>query len=245
MAITGALGAVLAPGACSGSGAVPDGAAADILLFAGTGTSPNDVAAIKAILGEAGLSYSIADTGRMNALSMDALRAYRLLIMPGGNFVDMGKALSPEASANIHAAVKDGLNYLGVCAGALIAGASPYNGLNLTEGKQFAFYVLSAKGVRKSAVEITTPGHAPIEQYWEDGPQLSGWGEPVAVYPDGIPAAVQGEVGKGWVVLVGTHPEAPESWRRELRFATPANDSHAFARTLIEAALNRTPLPRL
>lgn len=233
-----ALAAAFWLAACTGeTGGIAKGDTADILLFAGAGASPNDVTAIRAILKEAGLAYSTVDTAQMNAMSEDALRRHRLLIMPGGNFEDMGNALSPEASANMAAAVKGGLHYLGICAGAFIAGNSPYNGLNLTNGKHFAFYTLESQGFRKSAVWITATDGSRSEQYWEDGPELSGWGEPIATYPDGTPAAVQGNAGEGWMVLVGTHPEAPESWRRDITVRTPARDSHDFAKKVIETAL--------
>ena len=238
-----ALAAALCLAACSGETASVVDGSADILLFAGTGTSPNDVTAIKTILKEAGLAYSSVDTAQMNAMGRDVLRKHRLLIMPGGNFEDMGNALTPEAAANMAAAVRDGLNYLGICAGAFIAGNSPYNGLNLTEGKQFGFYTLESQGFRKSAVWITATDGSRSEQYWEDGPELSAWGEPIATYPDGTPAAVQGKAGGGWVVLVGTHPEAPESWRRGIMVRTPARDSNDFARMVIETALNG-PAPK-
>ena len=77
---------------------------------------------------------------------------------------------------------------------------------------------------------------------WEDGPELSGWGATVATYPDGKPAVVEGFAGDGWVVLVGVHPEAPESWRRGMTFAAPASASNAYAMALIDAALNRKRL---
>ncbi len=44
------------------------------------------------------------------------------------------------------------------------------------------------------------------------------------------------------MILTGVHPEAPESWRRGMTFATPAGTDHAFAAALIQAALNRTTL---
>ncbi len=59
---------------------------------------------------------------------------------------------------------------------------------------------------------------------------------------DGTAAVVQGTSGKGWIILTGVHPEAPESWRRGMTFSTPASADYAFAATLIEAALNRTSL---
>jgi glutamine amidotransferase-like uncharacterized protein len=237
-----ALAGILSLAACRpGDGSVGE-AGADILLFAGTGTSPNDVAAISAILRDANLPFAIVDTARVNAMDAADFRNHRLLIVPGGNFEMMGKALTAQAAANVRGAVMGGLNYLGICAGAFIAGNSPYNGFNLTEGTHFGFYAISAQGVRKSAASIATADGKTIEQYWEDGPQLSGWGKPIATYPDGTPAAVEGPAGEGWMVLVGTHPEAPESWRRDVGLTTPAKDSHAFARRLVEAALRRTRL---
>jgi glutamine amidotransferase-like uncharacterized protein len=82
-----------------------------------------------------------------------------------------------------------------------------------------------------------------LDQYWEDGPELSGWGAVVGKYPDGTPAIVEGSSGSGWVVLSGVHPEAPAEWRHGMTFMTSAATDEAYAWTLIEAALNRTSLP--
>jgi hypothetical protein len=99
------------------------------------------------------------------------------------------------------------------------------------------------RGVHKAAVEITGLGAPAIEHYWEDGPQYTGWGEVVGKYPDGTPAIVEGRSGKGWMLLVGTHPEAPESWERGMTFSTPASAANDYAGTLVDAALNGTSLP--
>ena len=87
-------------------------------------------------------------------------------------------------------------------------------------------------------METRIAGSSPLVQYWEDGPQLTGWGDVVARYPDGTPAIVEGKVGDGWVILTGTHPEAPDSWRRGLGFADSAAVSRRYAAALIDAALN-------
>ena len=135
------------------------------------------------------------------------------------------------------------MNYLGICAGAFLAGnSSYYNGLNLTSGVKFGFYSAEEKGVRKAAVPIAVPGGPTLEQYWEDGPQLSGWGAVVGKYPDGTPAIVEGTSGRGWVILSGIHPEAPAGWRRGISFSTSAELDNAYAGTLVHAALNRTLL---
>jgi len=214
-----------------------------ILLFNGTGTSDGDVAALEKILSSAHLNCSRIDSPQLNGMSEAQLREYHLLIVPGGNFVHIGKSLTPSATANIQGAIRDGLNYLGICAGAFFAGNSPYNGLNLTSGTRFGFYAAEARGIRKSAVAISSAGGQTLDQYWEDGPQLTGWGSVVGKYPDGTAAIVEGPFGKGWVILTGVHPEAPATWRRGMEFKTPVDADTAYAATLIRAALNRELLP--
>ena len=79
-----------------------------ILLFAGHGTSPNDVAALERILRDRRLSYATVDSARLNAMNESELRASRLLIVPGGNFVDMGNGLEQATSARVRHAVRRG-----------------------------------------------------------------------------------------------------------------------------------------
>jgi len=214
-----------------------------ILLFSGTGTSAQDVAALEKILSRENLSYSTANTRQLNEMSASRIREYHLLIFPGGNFEQIGNSLTAATTANIRNAVQSGVNYLGICAGAFFAGNSPYNGLNLTAGPRFGFYEAEARGVRKAAVAIVDAGGQTIDQYWEDGPQLTGWGAVVGKYPDGSPAIAEGTFGDGWLILTGVHPEAPQTWREGMNFRTPTNIANAYAATLMRAALNRESLP--
>ena len=213
-----------------------------ILLFSGTGTSRNDVAAFEQILSSHRLEYSKANSAQMDDMSESRLRSYRLLIIPGGNFEQIGEGLMKSTTEKIHDAVQNGLNYFGVCAGGLIAGRSIHNGLNLTSGVQFGFYTVVNRGIHKQAVAIVGPDERTLDQYWEDGPQFTGWGEIVSKYPDGTPAVVQGKSGEGWLILCGFHPEAPANWRRGMNFKTPASDDNEYAATLIRAALDATRL---
>lgn len=173
------------------------GETAPILLFSGTGTSPGDVAALEAILSSERLSYTTAGSAALNRMSEAQIREYRLLIVPGGNFEHIGNGLSASTTANLRGAIQNGVNYFGICAGAFFAGNSPANGLNLTSGSRFGFYAAESRGIRKAAVAITDAGGQTLDQYWEDGPQLSGWGAVVGKYPDGTPAVVEGTFGKG------------------------------------------------
>ena len=214
-----------------------------VLLFNGTGTSPNDVVAIEVLLQKNRISYSTASSAQLDAMSEARLRAYRLIIIPGGDFERIGMGIKKETAAKLRDAVQHGVSYLGICAGAFFAGRSPYNGLNLTSSVQFGFYSAEALGVRKAAVAISGVGTTALDQYWEDGPQLTGWGSVVGKYPDGTPAVVQGQSGNGSIILTGVHAEAPESWRGGMEFNTPANDDNEYAVMLIRAALEQRPLP--
>ena len=182
------------------------GGVAPILLFNGTGTSPGDVAALEKILSSEHLNYSTINSPQLIGTSESQLREYRLLIVPGGNFVQIGNSLTSTTTANIHNAVQNGLNFLGVCAGAFFAGNSPYHGLNLTAGARFGFYAAEARGIRKAPVPVTAVGGQALDQYWEDGPQLTGWGAVVGKYPDGTSAIAEGTFGNGWVILTGFIP---------------------------------------
>ncbi len=219
-------------------------AAPRILLFIGKGTSSGDVSAVKSILGTNNLTYATADSSQLDSMSETQLKGYKLLIVPGGNSVTIGNNLSSAATTNIHNAItRDGLHYLGICAGGFFGGYSIYNGLNLTSGVWFNFYADYNKGIHKAAVEISSPNAGPLDQYWQDGPQFTGWGNIVGKYPDGTPAIVEGTSGNGWVILSGVHPEAPASWRTGMNFTTPVSVDNAYAGTLILAALNGTSLP--
>jgi glutamine amidotransferase-like uncharacterized protein len=223
----------------------PKDAIPPILLFNGTGVSENDVESLETILNSNHLSYSTVSSLQLNEMSELQIRGSRLLIIPGGDFVHIGNSLTPTATANIRNAVQNGLNYLGICAGGFLAGkfGAGYNSLNLTSSVQFGFYSAEGQGIRKAAVAVTVAGGPTLDHYWEDGPQFTGWGTVVGKYPDGTPAIVEGTFGSGWVILAGVHPEAPEDWRRGMTFSTPASIDHAYAVTLIRAALNRESLP--
>src|SRR5205814_2297294 len=141
------------------------------------------------------ISYSTASSAQLDEMSAARLRDYRLIIVPGGDFTRIGIGLKKDTVAKLRDAVRHGVSYLGICAGAFFAGRSPYNGLNLTSGVQFGFYAAEGRGMRKAAVPISGAGTPTLDQYWEDGPQLTGWGAVVGRYPDGTPAVVQGQFG--------------------------------------------------
>lgn len=214
-----------------------------VLLYTGTGTSASDVSAVESVLQTLSLSYATATASQIEAMSVSKLTTYKLLIVPGGNSINIGNGLTKTGTTNIHnAVVNNGLHYLGICAGAFFGGYSVYNGLNLTSGVWFNTWANGGKGTGKEAVEISYPSQPKLDHYWEDGPNLGGWGQIVAKYPDGTSAIVEGKSGSGWVILSGIHAEAPASWRYGMTFTTPLSTDLAYARTLVTAALNGTTL---
>jgi glutamine amidotransferase-like uncharacterized protein len=102
------------------------------------------------------------------------MQSYRLLIVAGGNFVDMGNSLAAGTTGHVRNAMKGGLNYLGICAGGFLAGSfpTPYKGFDRTSGVKFGFYSAEKNGNQKAAVRIRTAKGAALDQYWEDGPEL-------------------------------------------------------------------------
>lgn len=214
-----------------------------VLLFNGTGTSSSDVSAVETILNNLKLSYATANSSQLNGMSTSSMSAYKLFLMPGGDAITISKNLKSGTITNLHnAIVNNGLHYLGICAGAFFAGDSGvYDYLALTpSGVWFNYYADEFKGIHKEAVEIKASDGSKLDQYWQDGPQLSGWGSIVGKYPDGTPAIVEGNSGKGWVILCGVHPEAPSSWRTGMTFTTSVATDNAYAQTLVSNALNGT-----
>jgi hypothetical protein len=214
-----------------------------VLIFNGTGTSPNDVTAVEKVVSTLGLAYNTANSSQLDALSQSQLTAYKLFIVPGGNSITIGNNLSSKATTTVRDAVAQGLNYLGICAGGFFGGYSNYNGLNLTSGVWFSLYADYNKGIHKEAVAISFPGGTKLDIYWQNGPELSGWGQVIGKYPNGTTALTEGYWGKGFVILSGVHPEAPAGWRSGMHFFTPLDVDLAYAGTLVTSAMNRITLP--
>jgi glutamine amidotransferase-like uncharacterized protein len=231
---TSTSGAALLPASSSG---------ATVLIYNGSGTSSTDVAAVESIVSSLHLSYHTANQSQLDNLTESQLLGYRLFLMPGGNAITISGNLTRNATTNVRNAVNAGLNYLGICAGGFFSGSSAYhNFTDLTSGVWFNVYN-TGRGIGKEAISITFAGGVKRDIYWQDGPNLNGWGKVVAKYPNGVTAVSENFYGKGFVLLSAVHPEAPASWRYGMSFYTSLDDDLAFARTLVTSALNRTMLP--
>jgi hypothetical protein len=215
-----------------------------VLIYVGAGATGSDVTAIEGILKSLNLGYTAVDQTQLAAMTEPQLGGYKLMIVPGGDSIVIGQSVGATVPGVIRNAVMQyGMHYLGICAGAFFGGYSTYNGVDLTSGVGFDFYGDEFKGIHTEPVLITLADGGTLDIYWQDGPQLSGWGSVVAKFPDGTPAITEGSVGNGFVVFTGVHPEAPASWRSGLNFSTPESVDVAYAGTLIQAALSGSSLP--
>ena len=73
-----------------------------ILLFSGNGTSPGDVAAVERILDHNHLEYATATSRQLNRISASQLMAYRLVIVPGGDFISMAANMYVQLSPGLY-----------------------------------------------------------------------------------------------------------------------------------------------
>lgn len=221
------------------AGAVP---APTVLLYNGTGSSPTDVIAIKNILTAMNLKYDLVDSRALNAMTQTKLNNYKLIIFPGGNSIEMGNSLTKAATAAVKRAVtQGGVSYLGFCAGAFMAESSTlYNVFNLA-GTWFDFYDANLIDM----VWTTFPDGSKRDLVYWEGPYLTTFGSVIAKFPNGESAIAESKVGKGFVLVSGVHPEAPEDWRYGMAHSDVDGVSAdvTYAGTLIGAAYTKTMLP--
>jgi glutamine amidotransferase-like uncharacterized protein len=215
-----------------------------VLLYVGAGATGSDVTALEAILKSLNLGYTAVNQTELGSMTEPQLGGYKLMIVPGGDSIVIGQSVGATAPSAIRNAVNQyGMHYLGICAGAFFGAYSTYNGVDLTSGVGFNFYSAEFEGIHVEPVLIALADGTTLDMYWQDGPQLSGWGNVVAKFPDGTPAITEGSVGNGFVVFTGVHPEAPASWRAGLNFSTSEAVDVAYAGTIIQTALSGNSLP--
>lgn len=222
-----------------------------ILLFNGQGISTSDWETTLLILKDMNLETQTANSAQLEAMTVDQLKEFSLIIVPGGKASTISSGLSAAARVRVRQAVRDhGVSYLGICAGAW-AGVGLEANTN-TE-TSYGFLVIYGSHLANwwpngntSAVADVVPvsfaDGRTRQLVWYGGPATPEWpGGVVARYSDGKPAISQAYSGKGFVVLTGPHPEAPEGWRNTAG-TDPDGLDYDIAKELINSALNRAPM---
>jgi hypothetical protein len=223
-----------------------------IILFNGIGTSLTDWKSTESIIQSMGLTYRLMNSSQLNAISLSDLKNYSLIIIPGGNSNVINNYLTKATKIKVRQSVRDyGVSYLGLCAGAFAAvgpdtysNTTAYYGFAVAKGNYIPHWYPNGNTSLLYAIpRISFPNGTGRYMIWWDGPSTPEWYRGVvARYPGGKPAISQTWTSQGFVVLSGPHPEAPSSWWYDTG-KDPDGLDHDWARKLIQAALNRQPLP--
>ena len=72
-----------------------------VLFLTGTGTSSNDVKAVEAVPRRGHLKHAAVSSHELNGMSVTQLLAYRLMIVPGGNYITIGNSSAPYARCGV------------------------------------------------------------------------------------------------------------------------------------------------
>lgn len=225
--------------------------AGKVLLFNGQGISTSDWQSFQSILKDMKLETQTVNSAQLEAMSVEDLKQYSLIIVPGGKASTISSGLSGAARVRVRQAVRDhGVSFLGICAGAWAAVGTQANTDNETS---YGFLVIYGthlanwwpNGNSNAIADVVPVDFADgrtRQLVWYGGPATPEWvGGVVARYSDGKAAISQAYSGKGFVLLSGPHPEAPQGWRNT---AGPDSDGldYDITKEMIIAALNRQPM---
>jgi hypothetical protein len=223
-----------------------------VLLFNGIGTSLSDWQSLERIIKSAGLTYRLVNSSTLNAMSLAEMKTFKLILIPGGNSNTINSALPVSTRIRVRQAVRDGgVSFLGICAGAFdavgvdsLSNTTAYYGFAVAQGSYLTtWYPNGNRNILATVPVISFADGTHRNLMWYDGPFTPEWkGGVVARYPDGKPAISQTWTGSGFVIVSGPHPEAPPNWQYDSG-PDPDGLDYDIALKLIQAALNRKPLP--
>ncbi|HSK26441.1 MAG TPA: BPL-N domain-containing protein, partial [Jiangellales bacterium] len=187
--------------------------------YRGPASEPGCPEAVAALLRRSRWDLDVQYVGPREALrlSPEVLAAAAVYAQPGGGELRRAYRTLRRHAADIRAYVGSGGRYLGFCLGGYLAGETP--GFGVLPGDTDRY--ISSPGCattsdRDTVIEVRWGGR-PRAVFFQDGPWFDldprrGPAEVLAVYGNGLPAAVVAPYGRGTVGVVGPHPEATADW---------------------------------
>lgn len=224
----------------------------DVLLFTGQGTWSSEIASIENILTSHGATFQDIGSTELNAMTVDEIAQYGVMIFPGGEGGTEAGSLSAQTHANLREAVQlRGVSYVGFCAGSFIAVApAPVGnqdvsyGLGIVNGPLLQYYYLENQGTDIAMTEETFADGTQADLLWYGGPVTPDTpGGVIARYPTGEPAMSEMWSGRGFVVLSAVHPTATQAILDALGMTSNDGTHTDIAWNLINGALHQAPLP--
>lgn len=188
------------------------------LVYRGPATLPGCPEAVAALLKSSRWGFDVRYVGPEEHLPLTrrALAGATLYAQPGGGTLKRGYRHLKRHRDDIRQFVHSGGNYLGICLGGYLAGATPGFGLLPGDTDQYiASPAATVDSERNTAVRVSWRGRRRT-LFFQDGPYF--WLRPqaraeiLATYPNGTIAAMATAFGAGRVGVVGPHPEATDDW---------------------------------
>ena len=213
--------------------------AAEVAIYRGKGTCNGCAEAPERLIRQLGFSTSYVSSRNIDTTH---LAGAKLWVQPGGDALQVVTVIDAAKMELLREFVRNGGNYLGICAGAFFADTTVDNGntipgLGLLPGVTYDLLPNPTPTVMPVAWENETHNF-----YFQGGPGFrinqGAQVEVFARYQDGTPAAVQFNYGKGKVILVGPHPEATASWFDADKLPVPNDLSEEPAINMIRRALD-------
>lgn len=223
----------------------------EVLIYSGIGTWVSEVRSIEEVLFAHGSTYAEIDAPGLDEISLEELKTYRLLIIPGGDATVVTDSLSSETHTKLRTAVQvHGLNYLGFCSGAWLAvapaplpGEDVSYGIGLVDGPLLTENYLAQKGLKNGLSNAIFPDGSRRNLLWSGGPITpDGPGRVIVKYEDGTPAISQIWSGKGLVIVSGLHPAVSKAVLLNLNLPNKEALAPDFAWILLDAAIRQKPL---
>ncbi|GAB0132354.1 hypothetical protein EsDP_00000794 [Epichloe bromicola] len=243
-----------------------DAARPRALVYRGPAACKGCAEAVAKLLETSSQNFVITYVGPKedDQLSAELLRQAAVYAQPGGP--DLSSAyeeLKPHQS-ELRDFVKNGGRYLGFCLGAFLAGDSPGfgllpSGVNATaerksDGAQVTGTedtIIQVDWTFRSGVSSFSQGQTAKSQwvYFQDGAVINGLPKDdnstvLGRYSsNGNVAASLTPLGKGYVALVGPHPEATRDWYSAYRLDNPDGVKLDIGYDFVNAAMDAGPLP--
>ena len=199
------------------------------LVYRGPASEPGCPEAVAELLRRSRWDLDVRYVGPREAVRLSSGVLLRTVVyaQPGGGELERAyRKLRGDAPA-IRDYVSSGGRYLGFCLGGYLAGETPGFGLLPGDTDQ---YISSAGATTRTDADTVVQvlwGGSRRDVFFQDGPWFDldlrrGPAEVLAVYDNGLPAAVVAPYGRGVVGVVGPHPEATPDWFTDSGLATPA-----------------------
>jgi glutamine amidotransferase-like uncharacterized protein len=219
------------------------------LLFNGESSWEAEVDSLAGLLYSHNVTYREVDSSTLNAMSLEEISKFNVLIIPGGYAPTIAGTLNKATHEKLREAVQiSGMSYLGFCAGAWLAvapapepGKDVSYGIGLVNGPLLKPNYLTQAGQEFAIVDAQLPNGSKRDLLWYGGPITPDTASGViAKYPDGTPAVTEIWSGKGFVIISGLHPTATQPILDVLGLLDPQADSQAIAPDLAWSFLNST-----